>query len=129
MQNYNFGSSSLNGTAQQVQTAKLVANAGLAEVARIDASKMNTCTVTFAVTVAALTGVTVLGRGDKNAAFIPIPITELIGYGRSDSSSDYTTTPAGASGVVSINASMWSEISIQATSAGVAVLLITAGWQ
>lgn len=125
MKNYDFGNTA--GTNQQITVAKLVAAAAMAEVARFNVAKNDKITISFGVTVAALTGLNVWVRGDTNASWCQLPPSELYGYARSDSVNDYTTTPAGQSGMVMVATPYFSEVRIDATSAGAAVLSITAG--
>lgn len=129
MKSYSFKNT--QGGSVNSQSSSLVAGAPLVNIGVFDVSNIAKLSVTFAVANAALTGVTVFGRGDKSAQQpIQIPITELLGYGRSDAvSTDYTTTPAGQSGFVAVDTSYWSEVTIQATSAGAASVTTTAGFE
>lgn len=124
MKNYNFGN---QPGAQESITAALVANAASAPVATFDVHSNKVLSVTALVSVAALTALTAFGRTDTNAAWIPIPRSEMLGYGRSDSSTDIGSTPANAAAMVALDCSLWSQVKLEATSAGAASLFITAG--
>lgn len=107
--------------------ADLVAAAAFATVAEFNVTPITTLTVTCAVAIAALTGVEVWVRGDSNGAWIRLDPRQLNGYGRSDSGTDINTTPVGASFFLQIDCSGWSDVRINAKSAGSADLFISAG--
>ncbi|MFS2004618.1 hypothetical protein ACEN9F_13430 [Duganella sp. CT11-25] len=105
----------------------LTAGTAAAVIATFDVTPLSRLTISVAVTVAALTGFEVWARGDRNAKWIPLALSQVEAYGRDDAGTDVTTTPAGASGFVQLVALGWSEVQIRAKSAGAAALTITAG--
>lgn len=107
--------------------ATLVAGASAAEIVTFDVTALHEVTVSFAVSAAPLTGLEIWVRGDPLAQWIPLGIAQIDGYGRSDSGSDVTTTPAGTTGFVQLKTFGWSHLQLRAKSAGAAALSITAG--
>lgn len=112
----------------QPVSSTLVAGAGsAAPIADIDCSGIRVLTVTLAVTVAALNGFEVWARGDSGGAYFQLPISSLNGYGRSDSGTDLTSTPAGVTAFLQIDTFGWAGVELRAKSAGAAAVSLTAG--
>lgn len=92
-------------------------------------------TVSTKVTVAALTGFEVWGRGDRSADYVPIAsvagdFTDVTGLQfsvRSDATADLTTTPAGVTATFALNPAGFDDIQVRAKSAGAAMCEVTYG--
>lgn len=109
--------------------ATLVAAAAAAPVATFDITPIRIITVTLDVTVAALNGLEIWVRGDTRGRWFQLPVDQLLGYGRSDTQADITTSPAGQACFVMLDCTGWSDLQIKAKSGGAAKLAITAGGQ
>jgi len=105
----------------------LVAGAAAVTVATFNVTPLSRVTISIAVTIAALTGLEIWVRGDRAAEWIPLSLSQIEAYGRSDTGSDVTTIPVGVSGFVKLETLGWSEVQLRAKSAGAAALSITAG--
>ncbi len=116
MKNYTF--SNIQGGQSNSFAASLIAAAPAAEIVRFDTRNLKTLSASVKVAGAALTTMVVSARTDLNADFIPVPRTELVGYGRSDSSTDIGTTPIGATAAIRMDVEYWAEVKIECTSAG-----------
>lgn len=127
MRNYMF--SNINtGIQSDVFNAVATASATPSEVARFDSRHLARLSISIAnKSGAALTSLNVLARGDSNGEWIPIPRTELAGYGRSDANTDIGTLPVGVSAAVNIDTTYWAEVKVEATSAGTSSLTVSAG--
>lgn len=128
----NFSGLTLNRSGYQSAgpiVKNLVAGADAADVAVFDVTALNQVTISFAVAGAALSGLELQGCGNVGAEFFPIALNRkpVLTYGRNDSGSDVTTTPAGVSGMVMIETKGWSDIKIRMKSDGAATVTITAG--
>lgn len=126
MKNYNFGNPQ---SEQLVKSTTLTASAQAVEIARFDVSQFASLSLTIGVTVAALTSLSVFARTDKNQStqWMPISRTDFDGYGCTDASTDISRTAAGQSAIVTMPVSGWSEVRVDAASAGAAVTAATAG--
>lgn len=126
MQQYNFVNA--DGTKSSTKTAALVGGAASASIAEIDVSNVNKLSLTVDVKVAALTALTMFGRTDRLARWMPVLRTDptVYGYGRTDSSTDIGTTPAGQAAAIQVDVSYWTDFKIEATSAGAATTSVTA---
>jgi hypothetical protein len=107
--------------------ATLVGGGATAVIATFDVTAISRVTITFAVSVAPLTGLEVWVRGDRGAKWIQLALSQVEAYGRDDAGSDVTSTPAGVSGFVKVETLGWSDVQLRAKSAGAALLSTTAG--
>jgi hypothetical protein len=126
MRNFNFTSAS--GALQASTVTTLVANAAAVTVAQFPVRGLTKLIPSVGVAAAALTGLTFYGRGDTNAAWMPISTTMMMAYGCSDATSDITKTAAGQSAIAYLDVTMWSDVMVTAASAGAAVVTVTAGF-
>lgn len=96
-------------------------------------------TFDVAVTVAALTGLEVWGKGNRSGQWQPIAtqsseFTNLSGLsmsvvsnGSGSGSSDATVTPAGSVATIGVRCDFWKYIQVRAKSAGAAHVEVTTG--
>ena len=128
----NFSNASYNQSGYQAVgpiVATLVAGAAAAPIVTFDVTPLHRVTITIDVTVADLTGLEVWVRGDPAAKWMQVTLDQpqIEAYGRSDASTDVTTTAAGATAYLRIETLGSSDVQLRAKSAGAAVLSITAG--
>jgi hypothetical protein len=127
MQQYNFSNGN-DGTKSTTKTTDLAGGAPSASIAEFDVTNANKLSMTIGVTNADLNGMSLFGRTDKLARWVPVLRSDvsIIGYGRTDSSVDIGTTPAGQAAVIQVDVSYWTDFKVEATSAGAARTSVTA---
>ena len=106
----------------------LVAGAAAQVIATLDLTPLqDSVTISIAVGVAALTGLDIYVRGDSMGEWLPMSIAQLYSYGRNDSGTDVTTTPAGTTASITVLTRGCASIQLRAKSAGAATISTTAG--
>lgn len=126
MQQYNFKST--DGTKTSTRVTALTASGPSAPIAEFDVTNSNKLSLTVDVGAAALTGLSLFGRTDKLARWMPVLLSDasVAGYGRTDASVAVGTTPSGQAAAVQVDVTYWSDFKVEATSAGAAITSVTA---